>query len=115
MKNRTDLITRALRNLGALPQGQSPNVEEQQSLSDLIDAMIADLAAREITLLTIDPDAFDDQYLIPLGLTLAWAAASEFGQDGNQNLLGLAVQAELKLKKMTVAQYTRRIAHGQYY
>jgi hypothetical protein len=48
MKNRTDLIHRALRNLGALPQGKSPDAEEYQSLSDLVDAMLDELDKRNI-------------------------------------------------------------------
>ena len=118
MKNRADLIARGLRNLGALPQGQAPNAEDEQSLSDLIDPMIADLIARDVNLIAIDPDAIEDQYFIPLGYLLSWAAAPEFGQAENQGLAALAEQAELKLKKITAMAlfpYTRQIAEGQYY
>ena len=43
MKTRTDLIHRTLRNLGALPQGQTPSVEESDSIDDLIDPVFAQL------------------------------------------------------------------------
>ena len=116
--DRNDLIVRALRNLGALPQGQSPNAEETQSLDDLIDPMMADLIARDVNLIAINPDAIDNQYFLPLGHLLAWAAAPEFGQAENQGLAALAEQSELKLKKITAMAlfpYTRKIAEGQYY
>ena len=47
-QDRTALIHRVLRNLGALPQGQSPSAEEYQSIDDLIDPTIANLDVRNI-------------------------------------------------------------------
>ena len=98
MKTRTELIHRALRNLGVLPQGQSPSAEEYQSMDDLIDAMIAGLEARDIIDIKFFP--IEDEFLIPLGHYLAAAAAPEFGQAQDQAIWALKERAELDLKEM---------------
>ena len=48
MKSRDDLITRALRNLGALPMGQAPSAEEHASMDALIDPLLTSLSARDV-------------------------------------------------------------------
>src|SRR4029079_15983105 len=111
MANRTDLIHRALRNLGALPMGQAPNAEEYQSVSDLADAMVAELNARDIVYIA-DLDSFDDKFLISLGHVLAWKAAPEFGAAADQALAALAVDAEQKLIKMESTHPTYAIAES---
>src|SRR4029078_3043760 len=114
MANRTDLIYRALRNLGALPQGQTPSNEEYQSISDLIDGMLAELAKRDIVYVK-DVDHLSEHFLQPLGHILAWRAAPEFGSAADQALAALAVQAEMPLKSMEAARYTREIAESDYF
>jgi hypothetical protein len=99
MKTRTDLIHRALRNLGALPQGASPSAEEYQSISDIVDSVIAELEARDIIYIA-DADFIEDEHFLPLGHILAWKAAPEFGSASDQALAALATQAELHLKEM---------------
>jgi hypothetical protein len=99
MKNKTDLIHRALRNLGALPQGQAPSAEEYQSLSDLVDAMVDELNKRNIIYLP-RINSFDDGYLVALGHILAWRAAPEFGSADDASLAALAERAELDLREM---------------
>ena len=114
MATRTDLIYRALRNLGALPQGQSPSAEEYQSMSDLIDSMITELEKRDVVYVA-DVDNLEDHFLHPLGHILAWRAAPEFGSQNDQGLAALATQAELFLKQMESTRYTRQIGESTYY
>jgi hypothetical protein len=114
-KNRTDLIHRALRNLGVLPQGQSPSAEESQSVSDIIDETLASIQAREVCLVEIDADEIEDEFFLPLGHIVAAVASSEFGQDNNQALWALKERAELDLKKMTAGRYTGKILQGEYF
>jgi hypothetical protein len=114
-KNRTELIHRTLRNLGVLPQGQSPSAEESQSIDDLIDPTIAELKTRQVCLTDIDTDYIDDEFFLPLGRIMAAAAAPEFGQDQNQAIWALKERAELDLKKMTAARYSGVVLEGQYY
>jgi len=111
---KTDLIHRTLRNLGALPQGQSPSAEESQSLSDLIDAMVADLNARDVVYIS-DSNNLKDEWLIPLGHILAWTAAPEFGAANDQALAALATQAEMRLKHIESIRPTREILKADYF
>lgn len=115
MKDRTDLIHRTLRNLGVLPQGQSPNAEESQSIDDLIDPTIEELKARQVCLVDINPNYIEEEFFLPLGRIMAAAAAPEFGQDQNQAIWALKERAELDLKKMTAARYSGVVAKGQYF
>jgi hypothetical protein len=114
MANRTDLIHRTLRNLGALPQGQSPSAEDSQSISDLIDATVAELEARDVVYIA-DIDNFEDKFLVPLGHVVAWAAAPEFGAASDQALAALSIQAEMRLKNMESTRPTYQIAEGSYF
>ena len=116
MATKTDLIHRALRNLGALPQGQSPSAEESQSLSDLIDGMLAELEARDVVDITdIDTFGLEDKYLQPLGHILAWRAAPEFGSANDTTLAALATQAEIHLRHMGSVRPSYDIAEDQYF
>ena len=101
MKSRTQLIHRALRNLGALPQGHTPSDEEYDSINDLVDATVADLNARNIIYIA-DTDTIDDAHFLHLGHILAATARSEFGALGTAEapeLAALAEAAEAKLKE----------------
>jgi hypothetical protein len=115
VKNRTDLIHRTLRNLGVLPQGQSPSAEESQSIDDLIDPTLEELKVRQVCLTNIDSNYIEDEFFLPLGRIMAAAAAPEFGQDQNQAIWALKERAELDLKKMTAARYSGVVLEGQYY
>jgi hypothetical protein len=114
-KTRVELIHRTLRNLGVLPQGQSPSAEESQSVDDLIDPTLAELKTRQVCLTDIDADNIEDEFFLPLGRIMAAAAAPEFGQDQNQAIWALKERAELDLKKMTAARYSGVVLEGQYY
>jgi hypothetical protein len=99
MRDRQDLIYRALRNLGALPQGQAPSAEDYQSISDLVDCVIAELEALDNVYIA-SADAIEDEHFLPLGHIVAWKAAPEFGAGSDQGLAALATQATLTLKEM---------------
>lgn len=114
MATRSDLIYRALRNLGALPQGQSPSAEEYQSISDIIDWTLAELEKRDIVYVK-DVDNLEDEFVQPLGHIVAWRAAPEFGAASDIALATLASQAELHLLKMESVRPTRQIAEGDYF
>jgi hypothetical protein len=98
-QDRTALIHRVLRNLGALPQGQSPNAEEMQSIDDLIDPTLANLRNRNIAKIN-DADNLEDEFFFPLANIIAAIASPEFGQDNNQALWALKERAELDLRYM---------------
>jgi hypothetical protein len=108
------LIYRALRNLGALPQGQAPSAEDYQSLTDLVDSMLVELEARDVVYIA-DVENLDDKFLQPLGHILAWRAAPEFGAGSDQALAALSVQAEMHLKQMESVRPDYTIFGGQYF
>jgi hypothetical protein len=115
MATRLDLTYRALRNLGALPQGQAADADTAQAVDDLIDGMLAELEARDVVFIQ-DIDTFlEDKYLQPLGHILAWRAAPEFGAASDQALAALATQAEIHLRNMESVRPTYKIAEGQYF
>jgi hypothetical protein len=103
-----------LRNLGALPQGQAPDAETYQSVSDLADGMVDELEKRDVVYLPTLTH-FEDYLLQPLGHILAWRAAAEFGAANDQALAALATQAELHLRNMESGRPTYKIAPGQYF
>jgi hypothetical protein len=98
VKTRTELIHRTLRNLGALPQGQSPNAEDSQSIDDLIDPVVADLRKRNIVV--VASTAIEDQYFIPLGHIMAAAASEEFGSHNDVGIQAHKAKAEVDLIAM---------------
>jgi hypothetical protein len=114
MADRQDLIYRALRNLGALPQGQAPSAEDYQSISDLIDWTLEELQYRDVVYVA-DVDNLEDRFVQPLGHIIAWRAAPEYGAASDQALAALATQAELHLKNMEATRQTYEIFPGQYF
>ncbi len=99
-QTRTQLVHRALRNLGALPQGQNPSDEEFDSVNDLIKPLLAKLHSMDIVTVR-DPNNVDDDVFLSVGHLLADAARSEFGSLGNadaQELAALAEKAKMDLK-----------------
>jgi hypothetical protein len=98
-QDRTALIHRTLRNLGVLPQGQSPSAEEMQSIDDLIDPTVANLRNRNIAKID-DVDSLEDEFFLPLAHCIAAAAAPEFGQAQDQAIWALKERAEIDLKYM---------------
>jgi hypothetical protein len=97
-QDRTALIHRALRNLGVLPQGQSPSAEESQSIDDLIDPMLENLRVRRLA--EVDADNIEDELFLPIAHVLAAVAAPEFGQAQDQAIWALKERAEIDLDIM---------------
>ena len=96
-KTRTDLVHRALKNLGVLPQGQNPGAEEYNSVNALVDPMIEDLIARDIVHIQ-DVDAIEDKYFLALGHVLAGHSQSEFGMQNDPALTARAQKGEKDLE-----------------
>lgn len=82
-KTRNDLIVATLELLvsdgGA---GQAPAPEDVLAIENLIDGKLAELNRRDIYW-NNDPDNFEDEYIDPLAIILANAAAPKFGQARN--------------------------------
>lgn len=95
-KTRQDLVNRALKNLGVLPDGQVAEAQDYNSVDALIDTTIEDLIARDVTFVD-DVNAIEEKVFMPLGLILAWNCAAEFGQSDNAAIAALAQKAEKDL------------------
>lgn len=107
-KSRTDLVLRALYNLGVTPSGQSPGDEEYNAVDALVDTVVEELIARDIYCLQ-DVDATPEEVFIHYGHILAWAAAAEFGFASDPALAAKAQKAEKDLLDIDMAttRYSR--------
>lgn len=105
MQTRVDLVHKALKNLGVLPQGQPPAAEEFNQVNALIDPMIEDLAGRDIVTIT-STGVFEDKYFLHLAHILAGNAQSEFGMQNDQALTARALKAEIDIQKIAATRPT---------
>lgn len=113
-QTRADLVRRALKNLGALPQGQTASDEEYDSVDDHVEPMLEWLSGRDIVYVA-DPDVIDDAYFLPLGHILASVCQAEFGAADDAALIALAQKAELDLKAIGASRPTYAVMKPQYY
>ncbi|MDM9643878.1 hypothetical protein [Rhizobium sp. S163] len=83
MKKRIDLITATLKLLQADGGiGQMPEAENVEDIDGLIDGKLAELDRRGIYS-AFSRDEFDDEYIDPLAIILANAAAVSYGVPKN--------------------------------
>lgn len=81
-KTRDQLIERALKMIGALQPGEAAAAEDADTVDELIDPLIAQLAADRIITIQ-DVDAIDLEVFLPLASLLANAAGPDFGSPFN--------------------------------
>ena len=111
-KTRQELIYKALRNLGVLPQGQAPGSEEYNQLDGLVDPMVEDLIARDICFIE-DVDAIDEKYFLSLAHVLAGHALSDFGMQNDAALTARAVKGERDLHNIFSTRPTYQVLEVQ--
>lgn len=99
VKTRTEVVNRALYNLGVKPRGETASAEDFESVDELVDGVVESLIKRDIYFLQ-DVDATPEEIYIPLGHVLAWAAAPVFDQQNDPALLAFAKDAEKDLNKI---------------
>lgn len=104
-KTRADLVNKALKNLGVLPQGQAAGAEEFNQVDALVDPMIEDLIGRDIVFIE-DVDAIEDKYFLHLGHVLAGLAQSEFGMQNDPALTARAIKGEQDLQRLAATRPT---------
>lgn len=98
-KNRNDLIYQTLRNLGALPMGQDPGVDEKNHVDFLVDGVIDGLRETDVYYLP-DVDVIPEEAFLPLSHCMAWACAAGFGQHKDAMLYQLCEAAKKDLQRM---------------
>lgn len=113
-KTRQELVYKALRNLGVLPQGQAPGAEEYNQVADLVSPMLADLTYRDIVYID-NEDAIEDKYFLALANVLAGVALSDFGMQNDQALTARAIKAEQDLERIASIRPSYEILEVQAY
>jgi hypothetical protein len=83
-KTRDQLIYRALKNLGQIEPGEAPAAEDYAAVDDLVDPLIATLAANDIYYVA-NPDEIDNEVYLPLARLLANVAGPDFGSAINED------------------------------
>ena len=83
-KTRLQLAHRALTKLGVVGVGQDPSSEDTATIDDIIDAVAADLEAREIYAIA-DIDDIDDAPFEWIAEYLAFMAAPDFSLPMDDN------------------------------
>ena len=78
-KTREDLIRRSLREIGVLASGQTITAEDNATVDDDVDPMLADLAARGVYTGAADPDQIPDEAYLHLAIILGQRVAGQFG------------------------------------
>ncbi len=82
VKTRTQLIHRALAAIGALEPGEAPSTEDYNTMDNLVDPLIGQLAADEIIYIQ-DSEEIPVEYFIPLANLLGNMAGPDFGSPVN--------------------------------
>lgn len=110
-KTRAQLIERALKSIGALEPGESPSVEDSETVDGLIDPLIAQLATDQIAYIS-DDEAIDLSLFLPLARLLANAAGPDFGSPINEEA---KARDEQILRRLTAAKPTFEPLKADYF
>ncbi|EJW11249.1 hypothetical protein A33M_3327 [Rhodovulum sp. PH10] len=112
--SRRDLIDQALANLGVLAAGQTPEAEDVDRLDRLVDAVMADLAARDVAWVPYPGELgplggeIDPAQFLYLAAILADAGKGAFGVAADASIYVLRQQAEEALRTIGRPPETRR-------
>lgn len=110
-KTRAELVIRALRKLLVVGSGQSPEDEDVELVDGVVDATLADLAARRVVYVA-NEDEIDVAVFEPLADILADNVAADFGKAKNPAMVDLA---EMKLKAITATEPTYETLRNDYF
>jgi hypothetical protein len=110
-KTRTQLKQRAGKLLALIEPGEALSTEDDATLDDLIDPLLAQLAVSDIVYVA-DSEEIDIEVFLPLARLLANAAGPDFGSPINEE----AKQAdEAELRKILATKPTYEPLRGEYY
>jgi hypothetical protein len=108
IKTRTQLIHRALAAIGALEPGEAPSTEDYNTMDNLVDPLIAQLAADDIVSIG-ESEEIPVEYFIPLANLLGNMAGPDFGSPVNDDA---KARDEATLKRIISTRPTYAIAKG---
>lgn len=110
-KTRANLAQRALEKLMVVGAGQSADSEDMEKADDVIDAMVADLAARDVYSVA-DLDDIDLAAFEWLADYLAFLIAPDFALPQDE---GRRQRAEFMLRRQNAAGPTYEVLKAEYF
>ncbi len=110
-KSRENLVFRALAKLKVVAAGQSPSAEDAQTVDDMVEPTLSELAARNIYAYG-DPDQIEDECFESLAIVLAQACAEDFGVTGDETK---RVMAENRLREIGAEKLSGQPLQVEYY
>lgn len=123
MKTRTELVHRALSEMGRLYSGEAPSSGDYASVNDLVEPLTDQLAADDVVYVS-NLDAIEPVYFLSLGRLLAITAAPSFGTDAIQTILtrnrsdnldALTEREHATLRRVSISRPTYQPAAGVYF
>ena len=111
-KTKTELATRSLGIMGTVEAGQLPAAEDLQTVSDLIDPLIAYLGLVNVIYVG-DADEIDDAAFLPLAARLALEAAPDFGLPAADD--DTKLNAEKPLRRLAASRPSGRPAPVEFF
>lgn len=123
MKTRTELVHRALSEMGRLYAGEAPSAEDYSAVNDLVEPLTDQLAADDVVYVG-DLDQIESAVFLSLGRLLAVIAAPSFGTDAIQTILtrnradnldALTEREQATLRRVSGSRPTYAPAAGVYY
>lgn len=115
-RTREDLVLESLQKLGVLPDGGTPGIEDTTAVDEALDAVLAELDAREIVSVP-DPDAVPLQWFMPIANIVAYECIEKFGLTGEEaaTLQQRNEEAIQKLRVMNRGKYTGEPLRALYF
>jgi hypothetical protein len=110
-KTRDQLIQRALKNLAIIEPGEAPSPEDYETVNDLVDPLLAQLATDQIIYIQ-DPEQIDLNVYMPLARLLANVAGPDFGSAINE---GAKQADESLLKRLNARLPSYEVVRGHYF
>lgn len=110
-KTRDQLIRRALKNIGIIESGETPSAEDYASVDDLIDPLLAQLAADEIIFIQ-DPEQIELNIYLPLARILGNISGPDFGSAINEDA---KTRDENVLRRISATEPTLETIKVKYY
>ncbi|MCX7319249.1 MAG: hypothetical protein NT113_07050 [Hyphomicrobiales bacterium] len=101
-KTRQELIYRALKNIGIIEAGEAPSSEDYATVDDLLDPLVAQLAADDIFYVH-DTDEIQPEVYLPLSRILGNICGPDFGSPINEEA---KLSDELVLRRLNASRPT---------
>lgn len=111
VKTRSDLINRALKDLGIIEPGETAATEDYDTMDGLVDPLIAQLSVDQIIEIQ-DTDAIELAFFLPLARLLANMAGPDFGSPINEPA---KLQDEQTLRRMASTKPTLETIKTTYF